>query len=109
MAFTRYSPVWLVAMFDLPTDTLEARRDYTFFRKQLLSCGFTMMQYSVYARYCANEQKAQFQRRKIKSFLPPDGEVRLISITDVQFGKMQVFHGKLRKTPEKAPAQVEMF
>lgn len=109
MAHARYDPVWLLAMFDLPTDTPEARRDYVFFRKKLLSCGFDMMQYSVYARYCANEQKAQVQRRKVKSFLPPDGEVRLMSITDVQFGKMQVFHGKLRGAPEKAPEQVEMF
>jgi len=101
--------VWLVAMFDLPTDTTQARRDYVLFRKKLLSCGFHMMQYSVYARYCANEQKAQTHRQKIKAFLPPDGEVRLMSITDVQFGKMQVFHGKMRRAPEKAPEQVEMF
>lgn len=109
MAYSRYDPVWLLAMFDLPTDTKEARRDYTFFRKKLLQSGFTMMQYSVYARYCANEQKAKVHRNRVKSFLPPDGEVRLMSITDVQYSKMQVFFGNLRQAPEKAPEQVEMF
>ena len=104
-----YQSMWLVALFDLPVDTPQSRRDYTFFRKKLLSCGFTMLQYSVYARYCASEEKAKVQRQRIKKFLPPDGEVRVIGITDVQFGKMQVFHGKMRKAPEKAPEQVEMF
>ncbi len=74
-----------------------------------MGCGFTMMQYSVYVRYCSNEQKAEKFRKRIKAFLPPDGEVRLVSITDVQFGKMQIFHGKMRRPNEKAPEQVEMF
>lgn len=101
--------MWLIALFDLPTDTPEARKAYTVFRKKLLGCGFDMLQYSVYGRYCGNEEKAKVQRKKIKSFLPPDGEVRVISITDVQFGKMQIFHGKMRHAPEKAPGQIEMF
>lgn len=109
MARSPYQGMWLVALFDLPADTPEARRDYCVFRKQLMGCGFTMLQYSVYARYCASEEKAQVQRQKVKKILPPDGEVRVVTITDVQFGKMQVFHGKLRKAPEKAPEQVEMF
>ena len=109
MAKSAYQGMWLVALFDLPVDTPEARRDYTIFRKHLLGFGFTMLQYSVYVRYCPSEEKAQVQRQRIKNILPPDGEVRVVSITDVQFGKMQVFHGKLRKAPEKAPQQVEMF
>lgn len=109
MKSQRYEPVWLFAFFDLPMDTPESRRDYTFFRKKLMGCGFTMMQFSVYVRYCSSEQKANVHRTRIKKFLPPDGEVRLVSITDIQFGKMQIFHGKLRKPPEKAPEQVEMF
>lgn len=101
--------MWLIALFDLPTDTPKARHDYVFFRKKLLSCGFTMMQYSVYVRFCANEEKANTHRKRIKAFLPPDGEVRIIGITDVQFGKMQIYHGKMRQGPEKAPEQVELF
>lgn len=104
-----YQAVWIFALFDLPTDTKAARKAYTVFRSKLLDNGFQMMQYSVYARYCPSEEKAKVFHRRIKSFLPPDGEVRVISITDIQFGKMKVFHGKQRQATEKAPEQVEMF
>ncbi len=109
MAISPYQSVWLVTLFDLPTDTPDARRAYADFRKMLLSNGFSMLQYSVYARYCASEEKAKVQRKRIKQNMPEDGEVRIMSITDVQFGKMQVFHGKQRKPTEKAPNQIEMF
>lgn len=109
MAVSPYQAVWLVALFDLPTDTPEARRAYTDFRKQLLKNGFSMLQYSVYARYCPSEEKAEVHRGRIKKVLPPDGEVRLMSLTDIQYGKMKVYHGKTRKAPEKAPEQFEMF
>lgn len=46
--------MWVIAMFDLPTDTPKARKAYARFRKDLLSDGFTMMQYSVYIRHCAS-------------------------------------------------------
>jgi CRISPR-associated endonuclease Cas2 len=36
--------MWVLAMFDLPTDTKKARREYTLFRKALLRDGFTQMQ-----------------------------------------------------------------
>ena len=104
-----YQAVWLFALFDLPTDTQSARRAYTRFRKKLLQNGFTMLQYSVYARYCPSEERANVFRGKIRHALPGDGEVRLISITDIQYGKMQIYHGKRRKAPESAPEQVEMF
>lgn len=109
MAQSPYLAVWLIALFDLPTDTPEARKAYTGFRKFLLSEGFDMLQYSVYARYCSGEDKAKGIRRKVKQSLPPDGEVRVMTLTDTQYGKMQIYHGKLRKPPTKAPGQVEMF
>ena len=104
-----YQAMWIVALFDLPTDTKESRRAYTQFRKKLLQQGFSMLQYSVYARYCPTDKRAEVFRKRISQFLPDDGEVRVISITDIQFGKMHVFHGKRRKAPEKAPQQYEIF
>lgn len=109
MAISPYQAVWFIALFDLPTDTPKARRAYTDFRKQLLKNGFSMLQYSVYARYCPGEEKAMVHRKRIKQALPPDGEVRVMSLTDVQYGKMEIFHGKSRGAPEKAPSQIEMF
>jgi len=50
-----------------------------------------MMQYSVYIRHCASSENANVHFERIKSALPPDGEVRIIQITDKQFEKMEVF------------------
>ena len=101
--------MWLVAMFDLPTDTPRERRNYTRFRKAILKDGFDMMQYSVYIRHCASEANAAVHAQRVERALPPDGEVRLLCITDKQFERMKIFWGKQRRPPEKAPAQLELF
>ena len=106
---SEYQAVWLFAMFDLPTDSKEARREYAHFRKALLKEGFSMLQYSVYARYFASEEASESKRLKISGVLPPDGQVRLLTVTDRQFGKMEVFLGKSRKTPENPPQQLLFF
>ena len=61
MIISGYRAVWIFAMFDLPTDTDKARKDYTHFRKNLLKDGFAMLQYSVYARHC--------EVRKMRTFI----------------------------------------
>jgi CRISPR-associated protein Cas2 len=109
MILSGYRAMWIFAMFDLPTDTKKARKDYTYFRKNLLKDGFSMLQYSVYVRHCASEENADVHYGRVKSFLPPDGEVRLVSITDKQFGRMETFWGKLRKPPLPQPRQLELF
>jgi len=108
-ALSGYRCMWIVVMFDLPTETRKARREYALFRKYLLTQGFDMMQYSVYLRHCPNKDLAQRYTRHIRAHLPPEGEVRVLLITDKQFGCMQVFLGKLRKQPESAPQQLEFF
>lgn len=96
-------------MFDLPVDTKQARKAYAQFRKSLMKDGFTQMQYSVYIRHCASEENAVVHEQRVQGFLPPDGEVRLLSITDKQFERMRVFWGNRRKPPEQPPAQLELF
>jgi CRISPR-associated protein Cas2 len=51
--------MWVIVLFDLPTDDVEMKRDYRYFRKFLLNGGFTMMQYSVYMRHSSSEENAQ--------------------------------------------------
>ena len=109
MILSGYRAVWIFAMFDLPTDTKKARKAYTDFRKSLLKDGFTMLQYSVYVRHCASEENANVHYNRIKSFLPDDGEVRLITITDKQFGRMETHWGKMRKPAPTTPRQLELF
>lgn len=101
--------MWLFVMFDLPVDTDDARRDYTAFRKKLLKKGFVMLQLSVYARFCASEDASKVYRKYIRSVLPKNGQVRLLSVTDRQFGKMEVFVGKKKVATEKQPEQLQFF
>lgn len=98
-----------MAMFDLPTETKKARRRYTLFRKALLDDGFTMMQYSVYIRHCPSEENAQVHTDRIKRALPATGEVRILTFTDIQFGRMQIFFGKTPQKGESPGVQLELF
>jgi CRISPR-associated protein Cas2 len=109
MQLSGYRCMWLVAMFDLPVDTKQARRQYALFRKRLLEDGVTMMQFSVYVRHCASEENAAVHIGRVQAFLPPDGEVRLLAITDKQYERMRVFWGRKRRQPEAPPAQLEFF
>lgn len=101
--------MWVVVMFDLPVDTRRAQREYALFRKFLLSDGFTMMQYSVYIRHCASQENADVHIQRIEHNIPPDGEVRVVLLTDKQFERMRVFWGKRRQQPQQAPRQLELF
>src|SRR5258707_14121601 len=104
-----YQAMWLFALFDLPVDTKDARREYTRFRKVLLREGFVMLQYSVYARYCPDEPSAEAYKKRVRVGLPPAGQVRLLMVTERQFGKQEVFHGEKRGTSEKAAPQLMLF
>lgn len=108
-AFSGYKVVWLFAMVDLPVDDRAAKRNYVRFRNLLLEDGFSQMQYSVYARCCDSEQTAAAHRDKIVRKLPRDGHVRLLMVTNRQFGKMEVYHGKTRAAPEPQPQQLQLF
>lgn len=101
--------MWMIVMFDLPVDTKAAIREANDFRKRIKNDGFMRMQLSVYSRHCPSRENADVHEQRVRKILPPDGEVRIIRITDKQFGKMKVFHGKRRKATEKAPKQLQMF
>ncbi|WP_281191287.1 CRISPR-associated endonuclease Cas2 [Staphylococcus schleiferi] len=84
----------LMIMFDLPVETKKQRRIYSKFRKRLLENGFLMMQYSIYIKSVANKDAADFSVLQIKQFLPQDGHVRSLIITEKQYEKMQILLGK---------------
>ncbi len=108
-AMSEYASVWLIAMFDLPVKEREEKRDYRQFHDLLISEGFLRLQFSIYARYFQSEEASEARRHRLRVNLPPGGQVRLLSVTDHQFGKMEVFHGKLRAEPERMPEQLSLF
>lgn len=109
MQISGYRCMWVVTMFDLPVDTKEAKRNYVDFRKLLLQDGFARLQFSVYARHCPSEENATVHSQRIEHSLPPDGEVRILTLTDKQFERMRIFLGKMRKPTEAPGRQLELF
>ncbi len=101
--------MWLMAMFDLPVKTKEDRREYTRFRNALLRSGFVRLQFSVYARCLPSEESSTIYRKVVRSVLPPGGEVRLMAVTDHQYGKMEIYAQRKRKNAEEPPPQYALF
>ena len=107
--FSEYRVMWLLVLFDLPTETKKDIREYTIFRKNLLRDGFTMFQFSIYVRHCASLENAEVHKKRVKSFLPRYGKVGIICITDKQFGNIELFYGKKPQIPNAPGQQLELF
>jgi CRISPR-associated protein Cas2 len=108
-AISGYKAMWLFAMFDLPMEEAQMRKEYAQFRKELLRQGFTMLQYSVYVHYVRSEESEEVHRRRVMLSLPSHGQVRLVSVTDRQFEKMEVYVGRKREKVEDPPMQLMLF
>lgn len=109
MRLSGYRWMWVIAMFDLPTDTAQARRQYAQFRKALIKDGFQMMQFSVYIRHCSSRENAAVHVQRVEEAIPADGEVRVLLVTDKQFSRMRIFWGNRRQPTPPPPAQLELF
>ena len=107
--FSEYRVMWLLVLFDLPTETKKYIREYTIFRKNLLRDGFTMFQFSIYVRHCASLENAEVHKKRVKSFLPRYGKVGIICITDKQFGNIELFYGNKPQVPNTPGQQLELF
>lgn len=105
---------WLFAMFDLPVMTDKERKAATRFRNDLLDHGFLMIQFSVYARPCVNFEQLSKHIETVREFTPEAGNVRLLYITDEQWGKSVTVIGPnyrqgKRAVDPKVPNQVEFW
>lgn len=101
--------MWILVFFDLPTDTKKERKAAADFRKNLVSDGFVMFQFSIYMRHCPSVENASVHIKRVKAFLPPLGQVGILSITDKQFGSMELFAEKKRHDPPTENIQLELF
>lgn len=104
-----YRIMWVLVMFDLPTETKTDRKRYARFRKEMLHDGFQMFQFSMYLRHCSSRENADVHIKRVKKILPPKGHVGIMCITDKQFGMMEIFRGHdAVKTPDTTQ-QLELF
>lgn len=96
--------MWLVIMFDLPTQTKKDRKRYRWFSKYLDREGFVRLQYSVYAKVFNSLQSANHGKKRMREFLKTNvkkGNVRMLLFTDAQFGNIEVVVGE-QSTQEEA-------
>ena len=107
--FNQYRILWILVFFDLPTETKIDRKLAGKFRKNLLQDGFAMFQFSIYLRHCNSRENAEVHIKRVKSFLPPKGHVGILSITDKQFGDIELFIGKAEGVKPKIAQQLELF
>lgn len=107
--FSEYRVMWVLVFFDLPTETKKERKAASDFRKKLICDGFIMFQFSIYIRHCPSVENATAHIRRVKSFLPPLGQVGILSITDKQFGSMELFACKKPSNVPGEYGQLELF
>ena len=105
---------WILVMFDLPVLTDEERKTATRFRKELLESGYLMIQFSIYARPCVSQEAMESHIAKVKAITPEAGNVRLMFITDQQWGNSVTVIGPNYRQGNRAidpemPAQVEFW
>lgn len=101
--------MWVIVLFDLPTDTAENRRIYAKFRKRIIQDGFNMFQFSIYMRHCPSRENAFVHIQRVKKILPEKGNIGILSITDKQFGEMEIYWGKNKIENPDVSQQLEMF
>ena len=101
--------MWILVFFDLPTETKKERKAYTDFRKKLLKDGFNMFQFSIYVRHCSSAENMDVHIKRIKKALPESGEVGILSITDKQFGDIEIYFGRKEKKLSPPVQQLELF
>lgn len=89
-----YRYMRVILFFDLPTETLEDKREYRNFRKFLIKKGFLMMQESVYCKLALNQTVASAVVTAVKNNKPKDGLVQLLVVTEKQFAKMEYICGE---------------
>lgn len=107
--YSAYQVMWILVFFDLPTNTRKERKVASDFRKSLLKDGFTMFQYSIYIRHCPSRENMAVHKKRVKQILPKDGMVTILGITDKQFGKMDIYHGRAEAPPPPGGVQLNLF
>lgn len=99
----------ILVFFDLPVKTKAERRRATRFRKDLLDDGYIMLQLSVYSRICKGEDTIEKHKKRLKSLVPEEGSVRVLSVTEKQYAAMDILVGIVKKTEKIGAKQLVLL
>lgn len=117
ITLSAYRIMWIFVFFDLPVTTKKQRKDAAQFRKKLEGNGFTMLQFSVYTRFCGSREATEVQAKRVIAMLPEEGHVFMLFVTDKQYSGSYNYYkeptkGKKeprRKNTKRPPLQLEIF
>lgn len=109
MRLNEYRILRVLVFFDLPTETKKERSVAAKFRKEIMRDGFAMFQFSIYLRHCSSRENADVHIKRVKNLLPEKGHIGIMTVTDKQFGMMELFYGKKEKALPDTPQQLELF
>lgn len=107
--FSEYQIMWVIVLYDLPTETKKERKAAADFRKRIMGDGFTMFQFSAYVRHCPSRENANVHIKRVKSMLPEHGQVGILCITDKQFGEIEIFCSQKLQHAATPGQQLEIF
>ena len=100
----------MLVFFDLPVVTKSDRRAYTVFRRFLLNDGYDMIQFSVYGCILNGSDAAEKHMQRLVANLPPEGSVRMLTVTEKQFTSMKLLVGlPLFQEKKVNAAQIALF
>lgn len=109
MRLNEYRILWILVLFDLPTELKSERKAASRFRKEIMADGFTMFQFSIYLRHCSSRENADVHIKRVKALLPSKGHVGILTVTDKQFGMIEIFYGRKEAEKPDTPQQLELF
>ncbi|WKS96112.1 CRISPR-associated endonuclease Cas2 [Riemerella columbina] len=107
--FNAYRVMWIMVLYDLPTETKTMRKAAQLFRKRLENDGFSLFQFSIYIRHCPSRENAEVHIKRVKSILPKYGKVAIMHITDKQFSDIEIFFSQKKEDPPPTYQQLELF
>lgn len=84
----------LILFFDLPVDTSAQRKAYRHFVKDLKQLGFYSIQYSVFVKMTMDQRSAEATTAEVKKFVPKEGSVAVLMITEKQFSSIEFLLGE---------------
>lgn len=101
--------MWVMVFYDLPMDTKSLVKAATKFRKGLEKDGFNLFQFSIYIRHCDSRENASVHIGRVKVLMPKYGSVALMTVTDKQFGAIELFNDRKVKELPDQPLQLSLF
>lgn len=84
----------MILFFDLPVEKEKQKKEYRNFVKNLKKTGFYMLQKSVYVKLGIDMQVIESALKKIRGYLPAEGSVSVLTITEKQFSHMEFLLGE---------------